>query len=73
MLSVPVPAGSTGSAIAEGAGWRNSLSYRPRQAPEFYPILFLALGLGAGLNYLGFGVMPLLFWSAVVNGVLAPP
>ena len=37
------------------------------------PDLFFALGLGAGSNYLGFGVMPLLFWWAVVNGVLAPP
>jgi Mn2+/Fe2+ NRAMP family transporter len=73
MLSVPVLAGSTAFAIAEGAGWRNSLEYRPRQAPEFYAILFVALGLGAGLNYLGFGVVPMLFWSAVINGVLAPP
>jgi Mn2+/Fe2+ NRAMP family transporter len=72
MLCVPVLAGSTAYAIAE-AQWRNSLSHRPRQAPEFCRILFLALGLGAGLNYLGFGVMPLLFWSAVVNSVLARP
>jgi hypothetical protein len=35
-----VLAGSTAFAIAEGAGWRNSLSYRPRQAPEFYPTCF---------------------------------
>jgi Mn2+/Fe2+ NRAMP family transporter len=73
MLSVPILAGSTAFAISEGAGWRNSLAYRPRQAPEFYAVLFLSLGLGAGLNYLGFGVVPLLFWSAVINGVLAPP
>jgi NRAMP (natural resistance-associated macrophage protein)-like metal ion transporter len=73
MLSVPVLAASTSFAIAEGAGWRNSLGYRPRQAPEFYGILFLALALGVGLNYLGFGVVAMLFWSAVINGLLAPP
>jgi NRAMP (natural resistance-associated macrophage protein)-like metal ion transporter len=73
MLSVPVLAGSTAFAIAEGAGWRNSLEYRPRKAPEFYCILFAALALGAGLNYAGFGVVAMLFWSAVINGILAPP
>jgi NRAMP (natural resistance-associated macrophage protein)-like metal ion transporter len=73
MLSVPVLAGSTAFAVAEGAGWRNSLEYRPRQAPEFYGVLFAALALGAGLNYLGFGVVAMLFWSAVINGILAPP
>jgi NRAMP (natural resistance-associated macrophage protein)-like metal ion transporter len=73
MLSVPVLAGSTAFAIAEGAGWRNSLKYRQRGAPEFYAILFASLLVGLGLNYVGFGVVSMLFWSAVVNGVLAPP
>jgi Mn2+/Fe2+ NRAMP family transporter len=73
MLSVPVLAGSTAFAIAEGAGLRNSLQYRPRQAPEFYSILFATLILGAVLNYVGFGVVAMLFWSAVLNGILAPP
>src|SRR5262249_50245103 len=73
MLSVPVLGASTAFAIAEGAGWRNSLKYRPHGAPEFYTVLIVALGLAAGLNYVGFGVVPMLFWSAVINGVLAPP
>lgn len=73
ILSVPVLAGSTAFAIAEGARWRNSLRYRPHVAPEFYGVLTASLVLGMGLNYLGFGVVPMLYWSAVVNGVLAPP
>jgi Mn2+/Fe2+ NRAMP family transporter len=73
MLSVPVLAGSAAFAIAEGAGWCNSLQYRPRQAPEFYAILSAALVLGTVLNYIGFKVVAMLFWSAVLNGVLAPP
>jgi NRAMP (natural resistance-associated macrophage protein)-like metal ion transporter len=73
MLSVPVLASSTAFAISEGMGWRNSLRFRPWQAPRFYAILFAALALGSGLNYLGFGVIAMLFWSAVINGLLAPP
>lgn len=73
MLSVPVLAGSTAFAIAEGAGWRNSLRHRPRQAPAFYGVLAAALLLGMALNYLGLPVVAMLFWSAVVNGLLAPP
>jgi Mn2+/Fe2+ NRAMP family transporter len=73
MLAVPVLAASTAFAIAEGARWRNSLEYQPRQAPEFYFVFFAALGLGMALNYAGMGVVAMLFWSAVLNGILAPP
>ena len=73
MLSVPVLAGSTASAIAEGARWRNSLQYRPSRAPEFYAVLIASLILGMALNYFKFGVIAMLFWAAVINGVLAPP
>lgn len=73
MLSVPVLAGSAAFAIAEGTGWRNSLAYRPRQAPQFYAVLIAGLILGALLNYAKFGVMAMLYWSAVLNGILAPP
>jgi NRAMP (natural resistance-associated macrophage protein)-like metal ion transporter len=73
MLSVPVLAGSTAFAIAEGAGWSNSLRYRPRQARAFYGVLAASLLLGMAMNYLGLQVVSMLFWSAVVNGLLAPP
>lgn len=73
LLSVPVLAGSTAYAVAEGLGWRNSLQYRPRGARGFYAVLAAALFLGVGLNYAGMSVVSMLFWAAVVNGVLAPP
>src|SRR5262249_15807880 len=56
-----------------GAHWRNSLQYQPRLAPKFYGVLTGSLLLGMALNYLGFGVVSMLYWSAVLNGVLAPP
>ena len=65
--------GSTAYAIAEGAKWRDSLKDRPGRAPQFYFVLAAAFLLGLALNYLRFGVVAMLFWSAVVNGVLAPP
>jgi Mn2+/Fe2+ NRAMP family transporter len=73
MLSVPVLAGSTAYAIAEGAQWRHSLKYPPARARHFYTVLTAAFLLGMGLNYAGFGVVGMLFWSAAVNGVLASP
>jgi len=73
MLSVPVLAGSTAYAIAEGARWRESLALKPREAPQFYAVLAAAFLGGMALNYLHFGVVAMLFLSAVVNGVLAPP
>lgn len=73
MLSVPVLAGSTAYAIAEGAAWRSSLQDTPRQAPHFYGVLGIALLLGLALDYAHFDAVAMLFGSAVVNGVLAPP
>jgi Mn2+/Fe2+ NRAMP family transporter len=73
MLSVPVLAGSTAFAIAEGAGWRGSLRCRPRQAPAFYSVMAAAFLVGLAMNYFGLQVVAMLFWSAVVNGILAPP
>ena len=73
LLSVPVLAGSTAFAVSEAASWRNSLAYRPKQAPQFYGVLAASLLVGLSLNWFGFDVMRMLFWSAVINGLLAPP
>jgi len=73
LLSVPVLAGSTAYAIAEAAAWRHSLQHKPRAARRFYGVLGVAMLLGLAINYLHFDAVAMLFWSAVVNGVLAPP
>jgi Mn2+/Fe2+ NRAMP family transporter len=73
LLSVPVLAGSTAYAIAEAATWRHSLQYKPRSAPRFYGVLGVAMCLGLALDFLHLDAMAMLFWSAVINGVLAPP
>ena len=73
MLAVPVLAGSCAYAIAEASAWRGSLNRRPRQAKQFYIVLAIAMALGIALNYAGLDAIKLLFTTAVINGVLAPP
>ncbi len=63
MLSVPVLAGSTACAIAEAARWRSSLENQPARAPGLYAVLTTALLLGMALNFFGFSVVGMLFWS----------
>ena len=74
MLGVPVLAGSCAYAIAEAASWKGaSLSQKPRRAPRFYVIMAGAMVVGLALDFAGLNAVKMLFWSAVVNGVLAPP
>ena len=72
-LAVPVLAGSCAYAIAEASAWRGSLDRRPNRARKFYGVLAVAMALGIGLNYAGLNAIALLFTTAVINGVLAPP
>jgi Mn2+/Fe2+ NRAMP family transporter len=73
MLGVPVLVGSSAYAVAEAANWRGSMSDRPKKARAFYGVMAVAMTLGLALNYLGLNAVKMLFWSAVINGLLAPP
>ena len=73
MLGVPVLAGSAAYAVSEAMHWRGSLEDRPRRAPKFYAVLTVAVLLGLMLNYLHLNAVRMLFWAAVLNGMLAPP
>ena len=73
MLGVPVLAGSCAYAVAEAAAWRGSLERKPHGARRFYGVLAVSMAIGLAINYTGLDAVKMLFWSAVVNGVLAPP
>jgi Mn2+/Fe2+ NRAMP family transporter len=74
MLAVPVLAGSCAYAIAESARWRSaSLGRKPHEARRFYAVIAISVLIGLALDYAGFNAVKMLFWSAVLNGVLAPP
>jgi Mn2+/Fe2+ NRAMP family transporter len=73
MLAVPVLAGSCAYAITEAAAWRGSLDRTLGRAKKFYGILGVAVALGIAVTYMGLNPIRLLFTTAVINGVLAPP
>src|SRR4029077_18850426 len=70
---VPVLAGSSAYAISEAMAWGASLDSKPRMAPKFYAVLAAAMLLGMSLLYAHLPALKMLFWSAVANGLLAPP
>jgi NRAMP (natural resistance-associated macrophage protein)-like metal ion transporter len=74
MLGVPVLAGSCAYTIAEASRWRGgSLNSRFHVAHRFYAVIALSVLVGLALNYAGIDAVKMLFWSAVLNGALAPP
>jgi NRAMP (natural resistance-associated macrophage protein)-like metal ion transporter len=74
MLAVPVLAGSCAYAIAESARWRAaSLNQKPGVARQFYAVIAVSVLVGLALDYTGINAVKMLFWSAILNGVLAPP
>jgi NRAMP (natural resistance-associated macrophage protein)-like metal ion transporter len=73
MIGVPVLAGSSAYAVSEGAAFRGSLADKAGLSRKFYGVIAVGLALGLVLDYAGFNAVSMLFWSAVLNGVLAPP
>lgn len=73
LLAIPVLAGSSAYAIGEGRKWPVGLSRKPKQAMAFYSVLALSVVLGIALNFTSLDPIKALYWSAVINGVLAAP
>jgi NRAMP (natural resistance-associated macrophage protein)-like metal ion transporter len=73
MLAIPVLAGSAAYAVAETFRWRRGLDRKPREARGFYAIVALATLGGTALTFSPIDPIRALFWSAVINGVIAVP
>jgi len=73
MLAVPVLAGSAAYGVSEVFGWTEGLDRRPKEAKAFYATIALATLGGVALNFTALDPVKALYWSAVVNGVLAAP
>jgi NRAMP (natural resistance-associated macrophage protein)-like metal ion transporter len=73
LLAIPVLAGATAYAVGEAGRWRVGLARKPKEAIAFYSVLALSGGLGIVLNFTPINPISALYWSAVVNGVLAVP
>jgi len=73
LLAVPVLAGSAAYALGETFGWHVGLARALNRAKGFYAIIIVAMVVGAGLNFSTIDPVKALFWSAVINGVVAVP
>jgi NRAMP (natural resistance-associated macrophage protein)-like metal ion transporter len=73
LLAVPVLAGSAAYGVSEAFGWIASLQKKPRQAERFYFTIGVATCVGIALTFAHINPMKALFWSAVINGVVAVP
>jgi NRAMP (natural resistance-associated macrophage protein)-like metal ion transporter len=72
-LAVPVLTASSAYAMAGAFGWKHSgLSQRPGRAPQFYGLIAASTVVGIEMNFLGISPVAALFWTAVINGFLAP-
>jgi NRAMP (natural resistance-associated macrophage protein)-like metal ion transporter len=73
LLAIPVLAGSTAYAVGEGRRWPVGLARKPKEATAFYAVLALSAVIGIALNFTSINPISALYWSAVINGVLAVP
>lgn len=73
LLAVPVLAGSTAYAVAEALGWKASLELPFWRAPRFYALLCGTVGAAVLLQVVNADPMRMLFWAAVINGLVAVP
>ena len=72
LLAVPTLSGSAAYALSELFHWRDGLDLQLHQAPAFYGVVLLASLGGVAMDFFNLDPIGALYWSAVINGVLAP-
>lgn len=72
LLAIPTLAGSSAYAFAETFNWAYGLDNRFGKARAFYAIFLLATSAGIAMDFLGIDPIHAMFWTAVINGLLAP-
>jgi Mn2+/Fe2+ NRAMP family transporter len=72
LLAIPTLSGSAAYALAETFGWRQGLDQKLKNARYFYGIVILSTAAGIALDFADVNPVKALYWTAVVNGVLAP-
>ncbi len=73
LLAVPVLAGSAAYALGEALGWPTGLARRPLDAKAFYAAIAVSTLVGVFINFVRLDPIKALFWSAVLNGIVAVP
>ena len=72
MLAIPTLSGSAAYAIAETFSWRQGIDAPVQQARGFYTVVAVAMIVGVGMDFADLNPVKTLYWSAVLNGLLAP-
>lgn len=73
LLAIPVLAGSAAYAVGEARKWPVGLARRPMEAKAFYATITIATVVGMALNFTTLNPIKALYWSAVINGIVAVP
>lgn len=73
LLAVPVLAGSASYAVSEAFGWRAGLYQKLKAAHGFYGAIIIATLVGFLINFIGINPIAALYYTAVINGIIAPP
>jgi NRAMP (natural resistance-associated macrophage protein)-like metal ion transporter len=71
-LAIPTLAGSAAYALAEFFGWKEGMDERPSAAPRFYGVFATSIAVAVAMDFANFGAVRALYFSAIINGVLAP-
>jgi len=71
-LAIPTLAGSAAYAFAETFGWNQGIDERFGRARAFYVVVIIAMGIGVGLDFANVNPVKALYWTAILNGLLAP-
>ena len=73
LLAVPVLAGSAAYAIGEARSWPVGFTRKMQEAKAFYATIAVATLIGMVINFTSINPIKALYWSAVLNGVVAVP
>lgn len=73
MIGVPVLAGSGAYALAEAMNWNEGLERPAMDARGFYGVIAVSVLIALALQYSPINPMKALFFSAVINGIVAVP
>jgi Mn2+/Fe2+ NRAMP family transporter len=73
LLAIPVLAGSAAYAVAEARMWPEGLWRKPLAAKGFYAAIAIATAIGVVMNFSSINPIKALYWSQVINGIVAVP
>jgi NRAMP (natural resistance-associated macrophage protein)-like metal ion transporter len=73
LLSIPILAGSAAYAVGEARKWPTGLARTPLEAKAFYSVICVATIVGMIMNFTPVNPIRALYWSAVINGIVAVP